>query len=115
MGINPRKADGSVDHYRLYKLPCFLMLIPLWTYVAVEESKKLQRGEETMADVYWTKYGVDIGFRCITLEHSVSKDSNTTIKEPAINDDSELTTATITSEDKTLHGNQVSIDTIEEQ
>jgi hypothetical protein len=68
--FNPKNPDGSTSWYRLHELCALFALVNLTTYTIYRESTRYRDGEETLADRYWTKYGVDLGFRSVTREDS---------------------------------------------
>ena len=75
--FNTRNEDGSINHYRAHKLAMVIALVNLWGYQFYLQKNKYMAGEETYADIYWTKYEIDLGFRSTTKDKTVNSETET--------------------------------------
>ena len=65
---NPRNPDGSIAVYRASKLALASIVVNLYCYQIYKQISLYNKGEETLADYYWTNYEVDLGFRSTTKD-----------------------------------------------
>ena len=60
---NPFAPNGSIQHFNLWKLTAFIALVNLNLWEMYKNYSAYCKGEETSADQWYDRCGLDVGFR----------------------------------------------------